>query len=177
MYTNHVLLLDSAWRIDQVVSAQDVVGDLLDGSVVAASSEIVAVFHSPSITVEVPGVVAAVGHMHSFARRPPRCSPRLVRVRDRNECQFIVDGEVCHVRATTADHLHPESLGGQDDWHNLVAACERHNAYKAAVPFPIMRERYGWTLRRQPKVPSRGELLIASVNRPPECWAPFLSVA
>ena len=128
MSSEHVLLLDAAWRIDQILTAEDVVCDLIDGTVVPASSEIVAIFRSPTTTVEVPAVVAAVGHVHVFARRPPRCTPRLVRIRDRNSCQFIVDGHACEVRATTADHLHPESLGGLDEWTNLVAACEKHNA-------------------------------------------------
>jgi 5-methylcytosine-specific restriction endonuclease McrA len=177
MYANHVLLLDASWRIDQVVTAQEVVSDLIDGRVVAASDDIVAVFHSPSLTVPVPAVVAAIGSLQTFSRRPPLCSPRLVRIRDRNVCQFSVHGELCTTRATTADHLHPESLGGLDEWSNMVAACERHNAFKAAVPWPIMRDRYGWGLRRQPKAPTRAELLIASVNHPPQGWAPFFNAA
>ncbi len=45
--------------------------------------------------------------------------------RDDHECAY------CGRHATTVDHVMPRSRGGQDEWLNTVAACNRCNNVKA----------------------------------------------
>ncbi|MEZ5215321.1 MAG: HNH endonuclease [Ilumatobacteraceae bacterium] len=175
-----VLLLDAAWRIDRVIGAQEAVERLVEDKVVAASEDIVAIFHSPSITVEVPAVIAvryASGRVRADVR-PPACTKQGVRRRDHHECQFVVAGVPCTRRGTSVDHLLPKSRGGPDTWENLVAACTAHNSLqKGDRTLQEMHDRYGWTLKREPFVPTRASLVTAGIRRPPPSWRLFLDAA
>jgi 5-methylcytosine-specific restriction endonuclease McrA len=170
-----VLLLDASWRVDRVIGVEFACELLVTGKAVAASSDIAMVMHSPSIEVEIPAVVARIGRVHSAQRRAPSCSARRVRQRDQHVCQFVVDGALCDHRGDSVDHLLPRSRGGPNSWLNLVAACRSHNHSKADRSFEEMHRRYGWSLRRDPFVPSRSEILVASIGNPRVEWEPFLT--
>lgn len=175
-----VLLLDPTWRVDRVIGVEHACELLLERRVVAASEDIATIMHSPSIQVEIPSVVARLGRVHpSEAMRPPACSHRTVRQRDRYQCQFVVEGTPCDRRGDSVDHLNPKVLGGESAWDNLVAACRSHNGYKASTPFEEMRRRHGWALRRQPFVPTRRSLLISAIQQgaPHPSWEPYLQVS
>ena len=175
-----VLLLDPAWRIDRVIGVEHACELLLEHAVVAASDDIAMVLHSPSIEVAVPSVVARIGRIHPGEHdRPPACSHRTVRQRDRHICQFVVDGEPCQRRGDSVDHLVPRMLGGESVWENLVASCRLHNGVKASTPYHEMHRRHGWALRRQPFQPTRRSLLVTALRdssaRP--SWTPFLDAS
>lgn len=170
-----VLLLDASWRVDRVIGVEFACELLVTGKAVAASSDIAMVMHSPSIEVEIPAVVARIGRVHSAQHRAPSCSARRVRQRDQHVCQFVVDGAPCDHRGDSVDHLLPRSRGGPNSWLNLVAACRSHNHSKADRSFEEMHRRYGWSLRRDPFVPSRSEILVASIGNARVEWAPFLT--
>lgn len=175
-----VLLLDPAWRIDRVIGVEHACELLLDRAVIPASDEIAMVMHSPSIEVAVPSVIARIGRIHPGENdRPPACSHRTVRQRDRHVCQFVVDGEPCGRRGDSVDHLMPRALGGESVWENLVASCRLHNGVKASVPFHEMHRRHGWTLRRPPFQPTRRGLLVTALRDsvPHPSWEPFLRSA
>jgi 5-methylcytosine-specific restriction endonuclease McrA len=172
---NPVLLLDAGWRVDRVIGVELACELIVTGKAVAASEEIAQVMHSPSIEVAVPSVIARIGRLHAAQRRTPTCSPRRVRQRDLHVCQFVVDGAPCIRRGDSVDHLLPRSRGGGNGWLNLVAACRSHNHSKADLTFEEMRHRYGWELRRDPYVPSRIEVLAASIGNPRAEWEPFLA--
>lgn len=81
--------------------------------------------------------------------RPAAWSRQGVLTRDGHRCGY------CGSRATTIDHILPESRGGPWSWHNNVAACVRCNGIKgnrtpqeAAMP-----------LRVVPYVPTRAQLV------------------
>lgn len=172
-----VLLLDAAWRIDRVIDAERACELLVMDRVVAASDEIAAVMHSPSITVEVPSVVARVGLLHACELRPPAYSARRVRVRDSHLCQFVIGGQPCARRGDSVDHLLPRSLGGGDSWLNVVAACRAHNGAKSNRTLEQMHRMLDWTLRRAPFIPSRSALVAAGLRDRHPSWEPFLGVA
>lgn len=172
--TNPVLLLDAGWRVDRVIGVELACELLVMGKAVAASEDIAQVLHSPSIEVAVPSVVARIGRLHAAQRRTPTCSPRRVRQRDEHTCQFVIDGAPCDKRGDSVDHLLPRSRGGNNGWLNLVAACRHHNHSKADRSFDEMERRYGWSLRREPYVPSRTEVLVSSIPNPRVEWEPFL---
>lgn len=174
--SNPVLLLDAAWRIDRVIGAQHACELIASGRAVQASEHVAAVFRSPSTTIEVPEVIASIGGVHRYQRKPPSCSLRRIRQRDDHVCQFVIDGRPCERRGASVDHLLPRSRGGPLSWDNLVAACISHNHMKADRSLDEMG-RFGWALRRDPFVPTREEVLAASLTRPPAGWIPFLPAA
>ena len=170
-----VLLLDAGWRVDRVVRVEDACELLLDRKAVAASDEIARVMRSQSLTIEVPSVIARVGSVRGAgAGRGVACSPRRVRLRDEHVCQFVIDGVPCDRRGDTVDHLTPRSLSGPGGWLNLVAACKHHNGVKASTTLTEMSRRYGWSLRREPFVPSRAAIIVAGAGRARPEWEPFL---
>jgi 5-methylcytosine-specific restriction endonuclease McrA len=171
--SNPVLLLDAAWRVDRVIGVEYACELLLEAKAVAASDDIAKVMHSPSLTVEIPSVIARVGSLRGAGHRGVACSPRRVKLRDAHVCQFVVDGVPCDRRGDTVDHLVPRALAGVTSWHNCVGACRFHNGWKASTPIDEMRRRHGWELLREPFVPSRAALIVASVPHRP-AWQPFL---
>ena len=172
-----VLLLDAAWRIDRVIDAERACELLVMHRAVPASEEIAAVMHSPSVTVEVPSVVARLGVLHPCELRPPAYSARRVRLRDSHLCQFVIVDQPCTRRGDSVDHLIPRSLGGDDCWLNVVAACRAHNGAKSNRTLEQMHRMHGWMLRRDPFVPSRSALVAATLRERHPAWEPFLSVA
>ena len=172
-----VLLLDAAWRIDRVIDAERACELLVMNRVVAASEEIATVMHSPSLTVEIPSVVARLGVLHPCELRPPSYSPRRVRLRDGHLCQFVIGGQPCSRRGDSVDHLLPRSLGGDDSWLNVVAACRAHNGTKSHRTLEQMLHLYGWSLKRAPFIPSRTALVAAALRDRHPAWEPFLSAA
>jgi 5-methylcytosine-specific restriction endonuclease McrA len=171
----NVLLLDPSWRIDRVISVERACELLVVGHAVAASADIAMVMRSPSIEVVVPTVVARVGIVHSVMHRPPTCTARRVRVRDSHVCQFVIDGWPCPRRGDSADHLVPACRGGRATWVNLVAACREHNGYKGDRSLDEMHQQYGWTLRREPVVPTRQALVLGIAGRLEPGWEVFLA--
>jgi 5-methylcytosine-specific restriction endonuclease McrA len=172
---NSVLLLDPSWRIDRIISIERACELLVAGQATAASEEIAMVMHSPSIEVIIPTVIARLGQVHSVMRRPPICSARRVRVRDEHVCQFVVDGRPCTRAGDSADHLVPQCRGGRSTWTNLVAACREHNGYKRDRSLVEMHAQYGWTLRREPIVPSRQAVVLGDVRGLRPGWELFLA--
>ena len=170
-----ILLLDAAWRVDRVITSDRAVELIAGGRVVAASEELAAVYHSPSTTIEVPSVIARLGGLVGPARGLS-CSHRRVRIRDHFECQFVIAGVPCRRRGDSVDHLQPRSLGGPSSWTNLVAACTTCNGTKGDTPFAVMSDRHGWSLRREPHVPSLASIILAS-TRPQPGWEPYLRAA
>lgn len=64
--------------------------------------------------------------------------------RDRFRCAY------CERPATTADHVIPRCQGGETDWLNVVAACERCNCAKGG----LTPEQARFKLKHRPFVPT-----------------------
>lgn len=80
--------------------------------------------------------------------RPAAWSRQNLLRRDRYSCAY------CGGRAETVDHVVPASRGGQWEWTNTVAACERCNNRKGdRTPAEA-----GMALRFDPYVPTRAQL-------------------
>ncbi len=74
-----VLLLDATWRIDRVIGVNHACSLLVSSEAIAASAEIAHVMHSPSITVEIPSVIARITVVNKRRERTPGCNARRVR--------------------------------------------------------------------------------------------------
>lgn len=76
---------------------------------------------------------------------PASVSKRGVLIRDSRRCAF------CLKEATTVDHIHPRSRGGEHTWMNLISACQPCNNKKAnRTPAEA-----GMKLLFEPRIPNR----------------------
>ncbi len=150
-----VLVLDQMWQPSGIINIQKATLLLVTGRAVPVTDTSVGVMHSPSVEISVPSVIRiATAIKRAFnGHNSPDCSRARVMARDMRVCQFVVSGVPCKAKATTVDHLHPKSKGGQDSWENLVAACQRHNAMKKDRYLEEMAEKYHWSLKREPIAP------------------------
>jgi len=97
-----------------------------------------------------PRVIRLVRYVATkWLYRPAGWSRQGVFIRDRHVCGY------CGAKATTIDHILPESRGGRWSWANNVAACERCNGRKGnRTP-----EEAGMRLLVEPYVPTRAQLI------------------
>jgi len=124
-------------------------------------------FHSPSITVPVPSVLALRNYVVLPAnRRSIMLNTRNVCARDRHICAY------CGNHADTVDHIVPRALGGKNTWENVVAACRRCNSKKGQRTL----DELGWTLGHTPYRPRGVSAYLLKI--PPEpAWEPYLQAA
>lgn len=169
-----VLLLDAGYRPLRVVTTRRAVGLMLKGRAEGVTDETIAM-RSANDVVEIP-LVLRLGYSVNlpFRRDEVRPTRRGILARDNYTCQFVIHGRECNAQATTIDHIHPKSKGGEKmSWSNLVAACERCNTKKASK---TMKE-LGWTLKREPFAPKAQMRLLGAGASVPAVWEPFLSYA
>lgn len=83
--------------------------------------------HSPSVTMNLPSVVA----LKHYVKRPKPEYPPFNRfnlfLRDKFRCQYCGTQDMKHL---TFDHVLPQTLGGKTTWENVVASCSRCNTIK-----------------------------------------------
>lgn len=84
-------------------------------------------------------------------------------VRDNYTCQYCgkKKEEFRNGEYLTRDHVFPRTLGGKDEWTNIVTACIKCNNKKADT----LLENTGMTLLRQPYKPTIFELSTKRQNR------------
>lgn len=174
-----VLVLDVTYTPESIISFKDAVLLLLSGKAVPVSDETVKVMRSQRTSIEIPAVIQLAGVVASWVYQysEPMCTHKAVMARDRAECQFVVGGRPCSVRATTIDHIVPQCQGGKDTWTNLIASCKQHNHFKADKTMKEMAEKFDWALREPPLAPKRSLRLLerAGVSAPHPAWVPFLA--
>ncbi|NGN68045.1 HNH endonuclease [Streptomyces sp. A7024] len=78
-----------------------------------------------NLDLPVPQVIRLCRYVRVPFRRRAPWSRRGVLVRDQHRCAY------CGRKATTIDHVVPQSRGGGDTWLNTVAACTADNWRKA----------------------------------------------
>jgi len=133
-------------------------------------SEYEQVVHSPSVSFQLPSVIALKEFVPMVRR--PAFTRFNVFLRDRFSCQYC-NGRF-RVEDLTFDHVVPRSLGGRTTWENVVTACSCCNLLKAnALPAQC-----GMHPHRFPDAPSNYELQENGRAFPPnylhESWRDFL---
>lgn len=121
----------------------------------------------PSCILRRPTVIL----LHRYIRVPHSdhvaVSRRGVLRRDGHLCAY------CGRTATTVDHIHPRSRGGEDSWENLVACCLVCNNAKGDRTLAQL----GWKLRVTPTRPHGPQWRIRELEKPAEEWREFLASA
>ncbi len=105
-------------------------------------------------------IIATYGNNHTLRETytPPLNNPTLFK-RDAWLCLYC--GGSFERRELSRDHVHPLSLGGADEWNNVVTACKRCNNQKAGrTP-----EEAGMHLLAIPFVPTHAEYIYLQGRR------------
>ncbi len=76
----------------------------------------------------VHSIIACGGRKAAHPRSSPPLTNTALFGRDRSLCLYC--GRVFPHASLTRDHVVPKSLGGADEWENVVAACKRCNHHK-----------------------------------------------
>lgn len=118
----------------------------------------------PSCVFRRPTVILLHRYVRIHAADQVAVSRRGVLRRDGHQCAY------CGRAATSVDHIHPRSRGGQDTWENLVACCLTCNNAKGDRSL----EQLGWTLRVTPTHPRGVQWRIRELERPADQWTQFL---
>jgi 5-methylcytosine-specific restriction endonuclease McrA len=125
-----------------------------------------AFFHSPSVTIPVPKVVALRNYAHVSAT--PKFCRRSILLRDRYRCQYC--GKQFQSEDLTFDHYVPRAAGGETRWTNILTACIPCNTLKGS--------RQDMRPLKEPKRPTSAELLRAGLEFLPndvrEDWGSYL---
>ncbi len=113
--------------------------------------------------VEVNSIIATVGKTPGGIERRNRYVPPLnnktLFKRDANLCMYC--GGRFISRSLTRDHVRPLSLGGTDEWRNVVTACRRCNNHKGGH----MPEQAGLQLIAVPFTPTYAEYIYLKGRR------------
>jgi hypothetical protein len=112
--------------------------------------------------LEIHSIIATQGTHHALTKLcddyAPPLSNRTLFQRDDHICMYC--GGRFSARNLSRDHVRPVSMGGDDDWNNVVTACVRCNNYKAgrtpeaagmellAVPFTPTHAEYIYLMGR-----------------------------
>lgn len=155
------------------ISAQDAVSAAWRDKVTVVETWEDAFYHSPSVTIAVPKVVA-LKHYANIHSDPKYCRMS-VYLRDRFRCQYC--GERFDVEDLTLDHVIPRARGGTSRWENVVAACVPCNAAKEDRPANHSgRKGVAGSLRplKPPIKPTSAQLMRAGLELlPPEVKRDF----
>ncbi len=112
-------------------------------------------------SINVSSIIAIRGHSrkHKLNGLVPPLSNRELFRRDSNLCMYC--GHAYPDQQLTRDHVRPLSLGGNNNWSNVVTACKPcNNAKGAQTP-----EMAGMCLVAVPYAPNRAEFLVLSNRR------------
>ena len=103
--------------------------------------------------VDVNSIIACDGEIFSDLKSVPPLTNRALFARDHNLCMYC--GFKQPDSNLTRDHVVPKSLGGQDQWDNVVAACKRCNHRKGNR----LLDDCDWELLALPYTPNLPEYL------------------
>ncbi len=144
---NIVLVLNRNWQAVNVRTPEEVFPQLATGVATALDingrNEIRAVKWEEWITlpvreqdravrtvkgaIRIPTVVVLANYA-KMPKKRPKLSPRGIRERDRNRCQYT--NRLLKPEEGSLDHVIPRSRGGRNTWENLVWASKEINARK-----------------------------------------------
>ncbi len=121
--------------------------------------------HSMSFSMQVPSVLRLNYYIRVRRKEVPLTKRNVLR-RDHGTCQY------CGSRNAdmTTDHVVPRSLGGGENWENLVCACPACNARKGNRT-PLQAR---MPLSRKPKKPHYFTFAISAMGEVPEDWRQYL---
>lgn len=124
-----VLVLNADYSVLTSVSWQRAITKVLTGDAEIHEADPDRMIRSRNHAVPFPRVIRLVKWVYvrwtGRASSGVVCTKRGVLERDRHTCGY------CGAKATTIDHIMPESRGGKLTWENSISACSSCNNEKA----------------------------------------------
>lgn len=122
--------------------------------------------HSPSVTLQVPSVIASRTYVK--ISRSVKFNKSNLCIRDDYTCQYCM--KKFDTRSLTMEHVIPRSAGGKTSWQNIVMACTRCNIQKG--------HRLDVRPIKTPYKPTYGEIVSKAkripIDVPNANWIPYL---
>lgn len=103
--------------------------------------------------VDISSIIACRGRIHQPNNDIPPLTNTALFARDHHLCMYCGQRQPFH--NLTRDHLVPRSMGGRDEWNNVVAACKRCNQNKGSR----LVDDGQWELKALPYTPNLAEYL------------------
>ena len=116
-----------SWVPLSVINWQDAVSGIVSNKVTVLEHHDNWFIHSPSVTIQVPSVIALTKYvnLYDFGMRFTRWG---LFIRDNFTCLYC--NNKFPGRDLTVDHVVPKSHGGKKTWQNLVSSCGPCNRNK-----------------------------------------------
>ncbi len=123
------------------------------------------IVHSPSISLNLPSIIKLRDFVH-YNSMDVVMSRKNIMIRDKHTCQY------CGSKSSsmTIDHIIPKDRGGNDNWDNLITACQQCNKKKGN----LLPEEAKMPLNRQPRKPNRIHYFQQFINHDQTAWRPYL---
>lgn len=121
--------------------------------------------HSPSISLNLPSIIKLRDFVH-YNSMNVVMSRKNIMIRDKHTCQYCGS----KTSSMTIDHIIPKHRGGNDNWENLITACQQCNKKKGN----LSPEEAKMSLNRQPRKPNRIHYFQQFINHDQTAWRPYL---
>lgn len=150
----------STWPLS-IVSAEDAISTVWRDRAAVVETWDDAFFHSPSIKMPVPKVVAL--RIYAPVSAQPKFCRRSILLRDGYRCQYC--GDEFESKDLTFDHVIPRAAGGRTEWSNILSACIACNKRKRDHPADWSGKKGGGMRPlKPPRQPTTAELLRAGLR-------------
>ena len=154
-----VLVLNATWEPVARTSLGRAVSMIKNGVAVIHEAVPWKLLRSANWETEHPRIIRLLRYVKVKRQHAPApWSRRGVLLRDNYECAY--NGPKCTFKATTVDHIHPKTKGGENTWKNTVASCYNCNNKKDRKTL----EEVGFTLNIKPWIPSKADLANSEYN-------------
>jgi 5-methylcytosine-specific restriction endonuclease McrA len=132
-----------------------VISDVMEGRLIMLESWDVEA-RSPSVSCEIPAVVARIKYNPSISLRFKTPAPTRIGIltRDRLRCCYCGPSIVYPMDELSIDHIDPKCRGGADTWMNMISSCLPHNQSKGSLD----PKRYRLKRTFEPYVPTGAQL-------------------
>ena len=133
--------------------------------------------HSADYVFKIPRVIQLYNKIPYLYKPRIKFSRQNVAVRDNSCCQYC--GITLYPKDYTFDHVYPQSLGGGENWNNIVLACVNCNSFKGNLTVPDWVAVGGYSLLKEPHAPHPGDPRFSykirgnTVIKPIDLWKPF----
>lgn len=149
-----VMQIDPSTKVLEKLPVQEAIGKIIAGKATSVEDSDQFFYGPPDEVglrwaIPVPVTICLIRTVHKPEKQfdPVMAGRRQILDRDNWTCAY------CGEFGSTIDHIHPQSLGGENTWLNLITACESCNQLKADTPYDQFCAEYGVKLLWEPYVP------------------------
>lgn len=156
------VILNASYEPLSVVSAKRALILVLEGKALMSERHPNGVVRSATKKFPIPTQIVLKEYIKSrpAMRVPAQLTRRNLLIRDRFTCQYCGrhKNDLKDSEFMTRDHVYPLTLGGRDEWKNVVNSCNKCNNKKADYTLEDAQKYFGLKLMEKPKIPTVFEI-------------------